>query len=256
MAVLGSGHLMKLRCYALRHDPPPIVPASHTRDWMDRFPDRHAYRCLPLNIANAHGWEVQFPCDLTIHWDGGEGVEAITFEAPGYPHLDHLVHTNFSRGIVTFLPGYLFVTEPGWNLLVMGPTNVPRDGIAALTGIIETDWLPYPFTMNWQFTRPGTVRFLKGDPFCVIFPIRKDELEAVEVEIYDLADAPELSKQYETWKQKRTEFKAGRQAGDPGVLRERWQKYYFKGILPETDEVIAGHKQKLRLRAPLDRRRK
>jgi len=28
--------------------------------------------------------------------------------------------------------------------------------------VIETDWLPDPFTMNWQMTRPGTVRFREG----------------------------------------------------------------------------------------------
>jgi hypothetical protein len=41
--------------------------------------------------------------------------------------------------------------------------NSPKDGIAPLTGVIETDWLPYPFTMNWQMTRPGSVRFDKDE---------------------------------------------------------------------------------------------
>ena len=40
--------------------------------------------------------------------------------------------------------------------MVQGPINRPKDGIAALPGIIETDWSPYSFTMNWMFTRPGT----------------------------------------------------------------------------------------------------
>ena len=35
-----------------------------------------------------------------------------------------------------------------------------------LVGLIETDWLPFPFTMNWVFTRPGRVRLEKGEPFC------------------------------------------------------------------------------------------
>ena len=33
-------------------------PAPHRRDWMDESPDRYAYRCLPLAIANTHGWEL------------------------------------------------------------------------------------------------------------------------------------------------------------------------------------------------------
>ena len=62
---------MKMTCYALRPDPLPLRPASVSRDWMDRIPNRHAYRCLPLNIANSHGWEIGAPCDLEISWDGG-----------------------------------------------------------------------------------------------------------------------------------------------------------------------------------------
>ena len=112
------------------------------------------------------------------------------------------------------MTGYLFVTEPGWNLLTTGPFNHPRDGISPLTGVIETDWLPYPFTMNWQMTRPGTVRFERGDAFCLIFPVRKDELEAADVEIYNLADDPELEKKQKAWREKRDEFMVKFRAGD------------------------------------------
>jgi hypothetical protein len=42
---------MKLHCFALNSDPPKITPARASRQWMDDFPDRHAYRCLPLTIA-------------------------------------------------------------------------------------------------------------------------------------------------------------------------------------------------------------
>jgi hypothetical protein len=32
-----------------------VRPARAKRKWMDDFVDRHAYRCLPLSIANAFG---------------------------------------------------------------------------------------------------------------------------------------------------------------------------------------------------------
>ena len=38
---------------------------------MDRIPDNHAYRCLPLNIANSHGWEILSPCAFEVAWRGG-----------------------------------------------------------------------------------------------------------------------------------------------------------------------------------------
>jgi hypothetical protein len=72
---------------------------------------------------------------------------------------------DFSRGIVTFHTGYIFRTDASTQLLATGPFNEPEDGLFPLTGIIETNWLPYPFTMNWQLTRPGSFRFAKGERY-------------------------------------------------------------------------------------------
>ena len=67
----------------------------------------------------------------------------------------------------------LFRTEPGYDLMVQGPDQPAQGWIAPLTGIIETDWAPYTFTMNWMFTRPGqVVRFEAGEPFCHFFPVQ------------------------------------------------------------------------------------
>lgn len=167
---------MKLKCYATQPDPPRLVPARSERNWMESFPDRHAYRCLPLAVANTHGWELLCPVSFTVRWDGGPRAEDITLHADdGYPHLHYIVSSHFTHGIITFQTGYLFRTEPGWNLVATGPYNDPKDGIAPLTGVIETDWLPYTFTMNWHLTRPGEVRFEKDEPFCLIYPVAKND---------------------------------------------------------------------------------
>ena len=47
-----------------------------------------------------------------------------------------------------------------------------------LEGIIETDWLPMTFTMNWMFTSPGTVTFKAGEPFCFIMQVKIGNVEA------------------------------------------------------------------------------
>src|SRR5436853_42262 len=154
---------MNLVCHALHDFAPKLVAASAQRQWMDDFSDRHAYRCLPLSIANAHGWEVLCPIPIEIEWNGGPEIADLTVRAlkvlPGSQELPHFCASHFSRGIVTFQVDYLFRTDPGWDLLATGPFNRPKDNAAPLTGIIETDWLPYPFTMNWQILRPGRARF-------------------------------------------------------------------------------------------------
>ena len=58
---------MKLTAYALFPETLPLRAAPPSRDWMDRIPERHAYRCL-LAIANAHGWEVTCVCDFEAAW--------------------------------------------------------------------------------------------------------------------------------------------------------------------------------------------
>jgi LPS sulfotransferase NodH/predicted 2-oxoglutarate/Fe(II)-dependent dioxygenase YbiX len=248
---------MVLKCFALRTNPPSLAPARADRAWMDAFPSRHAYRCLPLSIANSYGWEVLSPTTFSIYWNGGMQTTDIHFESHDhYPDLDHLAMSNFSRGVVTFHTGYLFRTEPGWNLLASGPFNQPKDGISPMTGVVETDWLPYPFTMNWQLTRPGIVRFEKDEPFCVVFPVLQQALQNVHLEILPLESDPVLASQHQAWRQKRDEFMAKFRAGDPSTLKEAWQKYYFKGELPTGQQPITDHVQKLRLPAPVDQRPK
>ena len=45
---------------------------------MDAFVETFAKLGLPLNIANAHGWEILSPCGFEAVWDGASGVEAVT----------------------------------------------------------------------------------------------------------------------------------------------------------------------------------
>ena len=248
---------MKLECFALTDEPPRLIPARATREWMDAFPSRHAYRCLPLAIANAHGWEILSPAAFSIQWNGGEEAKDITFVVKDdFPWLEHFAMSNFTHGIVTFHTGYLFRTPPGWNLYASGPVNEPKDGIAPLTGVIETDWLPYPFTMNWQLTRPGEVTFQKDEPFCFVFPVPQNLVTDVTPEIHELSEDPVLKDQYEAWRTRRQDFMAKFKAGDEETLRQAWQRFYFRGELPSTGEIVDRHVNKLRVDAPVDRRKK
>jgi hypothetical protein len=250
---------MKLTCYALHEFAPKLVAAHPQRQWMDDFPDRHPYRCLPLSIANAHGWDVLCPYPIEIEWNGGPSISDLVVRAlkppPDGQQLEQLCRSNFSRGVVTFHLDYLFKTEPGWDLLATGPFNRPKDNVAPLTGIMESDWLPYPFTMNWQVLRPGRVVFEEDEPFCFIFPIQKQALLECEPEIRLLADDPELSRQHEEFRVARDGFMQKFNAGDADTIKQAWQRYYFVGRHPDGTEA-KSHLNKLRLKEPVDRRSK
>ena len=129
-----------------------------------RNPAQFAYRCLPLNIANAHGWEVGAAITCAARWNGGTGVDAVeVWTEPGAPAHRGPV-SLFGQSVLTFHIEGIMRTPLGWNLWVGGPPNSSKDGIAPLPGLIETDWLPFTFTMNWRFTRAGEwVRFDRGE---------------------------------------------------------------------------------------------
>jgi hypothetical protein len=134
-----------------------------------------------------------------------------------------------------------------------GPANYFKQNAAPLTGVIETSWLPYPFTMNWQLTEPGTYRWERGEPYCMIFPVPAATLENVTPEIRDLSSDPPLHEQCLAWRERRFEHMQEFKPGDPDTLKDAWQRYYFLGRLP-TGELVDHHVSKLRLHEPVDRR--
>lgn len=72
------------------------------------------------------------------------------------------------RCLVWNVSGYVFRTNPGWALSIRGCPNTFKPAIVLLEGIVETEWLPFTFTMNWKFTSPGKVILQKDEPFCFI----------------------------------------------------------------------------------------
>jgi len=242
---------MKLTAFKLRPDAPSIRSAPASREWMDQTGDRFAYRCLPLTIANTHGWEILCPSAFEVSWNGGRGqadLKVVPLDDPGVSPLDFAV-SHFGAGVLTFHTGYLFRTEPGYNLYVSGPVNRPKDGAAALTGIVETDWLPQPFTMNWLFTVPGgPLTFEKGEPFCQIFPVRRDFIEEVEPEIRELESDPQLKLRYEQWTESRATFNRDLQVAGSAAQDEKWQKHYSRGRHPDGDHGPSDHRTRLKLR--------
>ena len=239
--------MSKLVAYRIDGHDVRIRPAPLEREWMEGTHQRFAYRCLPLNIANAHGWELLCPSGFSARWDGRWAKEAIQIKpdlgtkAPAVSHFGH--------GVLTFHLPCLFRTDPGFDLFVTGPINRPKDGIAPLTGIIETDWSNYTFTMNWLFTRSDAkIRFEQGEPYCHIFPVERGSLERVEPEMLALSKAPDMEGEYKAWSEGRLEFNADLLRPGSQAEQERWQKAYFRGLTPMGKPAPAEHRSRLRLK--------
>jgi hypothetical protein len=240
---------MKLDIYRLHDDAPEIVPGRPDRAWMDATQERFAYRCLPLSIANTSGWEILSPFDFTIFWNGGPRKDDIRFESQGDPAaFARFCLSHFAHGVVTFHVGYMFRTSPGWAMWAMGPPNSPKHGIQALAGLVETDWLPFPFTMNWLMTAPGKVSFEKGEPVAFVSPVLHEGFEEIEPVLKNLNDAPELLAQYREWSTSRATFLERLAKGDAETVRESWQRHYFRGRRPDDPTPVPTHVHKRRLK--------
>jgi hypothetical protein len=233
----------ELKCYVEQGWEIKIRPAPSTRPWMDATPSSYAYRCLPLNIANAHGWEILNRVAFDATWNGSPHQNGVSIDGPDTPLKPVAL---FGSGVLTFHVFGLFRTSPGWNLWVSGSPNHFKDGISALTGLIETDWSPYSFTMNWKFTRPGRVRFEVDEPICFFFPVERDVLNKIEPKSAPLASNPTLRDEFKHWSSVTDEFHQNIKTRPPSEAKDQWQKRYYRG-LDMKGCPAANHQAKLRL---------
>jgi hypothetical protein len=129
----------------------------------------------------------------------------------------------------------------------MGPPNFPVEFAYPLSGIVETWWLKFTFTMNWKMNKNGFFYWTKDMPFCRIIPIpHKFDIEEAIIE--DLADQPELEKEFLENAESRIRllqdltdsYLTNQNVGSVvlGQSSTHWEKNYYRGV------DIHGNKQK------------
>ena len=239
----------ELTCFRLWDTSPELRPARPDRDWMDMTSERFAYRCIPLSIANSSGWEIALPFAFEAAWYGGDDTNTIQFRSSDV-RVQHFVTSHFGNGVITFHTGWLFRTSPGWACWARGAPNSVKDGAVALDGLVETDWLPFPFTMNWKFTRPGVIRFEAGEPFCFVTLAPHGLIDAVQPKLATLDDDPKLKAAYDEWSASRTDFGKRLAEREQSAVAEKWQRTYVQGRGGVEDGAPAYHLSKRRLKAP------
>jgi hypothetical protein len=230
-----------------------IVPARVEREWMSRTHEKFAYRCLPLNIANQHGWFLLNTHKIRAVWNGKDDKDAVTVICKAGPrNAPCPAESHFGSGVLTFNLNYLFRTPPGWNLWARGPSNYPKDGVTALEGIIETDWSVATFTMNWKLTTVNVpVDFEIGEPICMISPVKRGEVEGFAPEMRELVSEPELAEGFKKWAESRNQFNDELAKGADWAIAKSWQKEYLQGFGPGVK--APQHQTKLLLKEFVDR---
>lgn len=221
-----------------------IRPCKITREWMDDTPARYAYRCIPLTAANSMGWEILNPVDTEVVWTGKEQGDQLHFKVQRADPFAARPH--FGSGTITWYLPFIFRTPPDYGLIVTGPANQDKANVVPLDAFIRTDWLPFPFTMNWRITQADKkIVFKAGEPICRIFPYPLALLNEMKMEIRDLADDPGFMQQVQQWEKERAgNYQKQQQAekqwaaeGRKPELKELWNSQYAKGKGAEKNEV-------------------
>lgn len=220
----------------------PLQPFASTacgtpkRKWMDATFEKFAYACLPLLVANQLGWDMYCETAFKARWNGSDERDAIevVFDDDNDP-FNKQVMSHFGYGILTFNPGILFTTDDGNNLIVKGIPNFFKDGIQPLEAMVETDWLPFTFTMNWKFTRADHwITFAKGEPMGRILPYPRHYIETFEPVYKALKTNPELQQRMDEWGASR---KKHNQKLEAGTAEKATEKNYLQGKLKDGKRV-------------------
>lgn len=175
------------------------------RDW---FTD-HFYYCLPINIGNQYGFIVKSLRTFNVTWNGST-QDAFDLDIEFLDNLDNcgqIFKAGFSNGILTIQNNFHFRTPPGINLMTIQPPNMFIPGMAAMTGVIETDQIRRDFTFNMKITVPNyKIRVNQGDAIGAFIPIPRyfvdnfrlahvQDIFDKQIHINELHDGQELSRQ-------------------------------------------------------------
>jgi hypothetical protein len=240
--------------YITRDNAPEITPAPVNRAWMreqSESGEGWPTRCLPMLIANQSGWELRNRCAFSAMWVGEKnGADVmITPDRRDTGHLLPLSH--FGNGILTWHLPLLFRTPPGYNLLVRGPANYPKDGVCALEGIVETDWASASFSMSWKLTRKlMPVRFEVDEPICMIVPQRRAELEEFAPELRRIESDENLQRKHELFLRSRDAAKQIEQVVRVAEGEKvEWQGDYTRGRHIDGEAGTPDHETRRHLRS-------
>ncbi len=239
--------------FITRDTAPQITPAPISRPWMSKLSETRKgwpNRCLPMLTANQSGWELRNRCPFTATWLGQENDVDVMIKPDQSDADQFLPVSHFGDGILTWHLPMVFRTPAGYNLLVRGPANYPKDAVAPLEGIVETDWASASFSMSWKLTRKlMPVRFEADEPICMIVPQRRAELEEFAPELRPIESDEDLQRKHEFFLRSRDAAKQIEQVARVAAGEQvQWQGDYTRGRHTDGEAGASDHQTRRHLR--------
>jgi hypothetical protein len=176
---------MNIDAYRLHPDAATILPLPVVRDWMDDTPNKQAYHCFPLSIANQLGWGISFPEDISFisHNDSKDisrgRIEVIDGKQYAF--------TDRQTGIISFHTGLAFRTNKDLSMFVYQPPNFFIKGCDTVSIVLSTSFVKEEFQPGLRvrsFNKKITIK--AGTPIAAILPIDLSNLDNSRVSVKDL----------------------------------------------------------------------
>lgn len=197
-----------IHLYPLMDSTLTVEPAKKMREWMNQ--NVHSYRCVPIAIANQLGWDIILDRKVVAEWNGGNSLEDVSVLVG-----NGVAKSHFGSGTITIDVGYTWHTENGKQLLII---PVPNDdsyrNFQALSAIVESDKLKYPWFLSVRLVNTGITVIEAGTKLCRVFPISIRDIEDTSISI---AEEPQDFKDYRVWQGSERDNKPKDVA---------WQKFY------------------------------
>lgn len=222
----------------------PIRPCRIDRTWMQQHQGRTPYKCNPMTVANGYGWEIVSPSTFTFIWDGSAGQSEVSGVSIRTKDINPVLPKHhFGNGVITWSTGFVLRTEFPYAMFVTAPVNTVFHNVTPLSGIVETYWMPFTFTLNWKINAPGIPTTVnQGDVLAQFFPVQIDVFDDMELEITSMKNAePEFQHNFYHWtKHRRNTLN---QQGDPSG-------HYIRGEVPGTTYQAENRYTKIRVPWP------
>lgn len=217
-----------LTAYKLGEESLDIHPLPVNRDWMDDTPDKHAYRCFPVTMANTIGWYFSYNKDIEFVWDG---IIDTTDSHIKIIQGEEVCSGGRGQGTVSFNTSLIFRSDVNMSVMVYNPPNYFNPDFQVMSSVVSTSFYKNPYPLAIRAMTPNKNILIKANtPIAAILPISLGTLkdESVFIERYSMT---EQERDYQ------------REYGEEAQKYNRsgeWTDWYRKAI-DHTGKTIGEH---------------
>lgn len=166
-----------------------LNPMSAKRDWMDKTSEKHAYKCLPVTLANTIGWNLSCTQDIIFTWDGinDQSPDHIKISSPKYAHAGR------GQSTISFDTQLIFRTDVDVSIWIINPVNFFNNDFEIMSSLVSTSFYDNTLPLAIRAKRINEETVIKsGTAIASIIPISLSSLNHTTIKVNNYFDQGNL----------------------------------------------------------------